>query len=121
MLQNQAHHLLSSESKVTGRNGGHLTPGLYTRFHELSVLHGVDEAAKSIAIEHYTVSSIIMIIKDQGWESAVDLVSGGHVQLVFTNGELEEIELDLKVAEKSGVPGLEDIKFLDAEVAKEVR
>lgn len=88
--------------------------------HKLTSLYGGKEAAKSPALERYTVSSIVKLIKDNGWESDVDLVAGGHLHLIFTESELRDTELDLQAAEKAGVPGIEAIELLDAEVVKKV-
>lgn len=89
--------------------------------HELSQLYGSEEATKSVALERYTVASIVKIIKDNGWEADVDLVAGGHLSLVFTQGELRDIELDLNAAEKAGVEGVETVELLDPQYVEEVR
>lgn len=104
-----------------GRNGGHLTPGLYDRMHRLTTQYGSKEAAKSPALERHTVLSIIKIIKDHGWEADVDLVEGGRLEAVFTKQESEDLERDIKAAEEAGVEGVDAIKWLDADEVKEVR
>lgn len=117
-------HILSvvlTSRHPSGRNGGHLTPGLYGRMHELTALYGPKEAAKSPALERHTVLSIVQIIKDHGWESDVDLVEGGRLEAVFTKQEFEDIERDIKAAEEAGVEGVEAIKWLDADEVKEVQ
>ncbi|KAG8888998.1 hypothetical protein FRB98_006262 [Tulasnella sp. 332] len=104
---------------ATGRNGGHLTASLYSRMHELSQLYGAEEAKKAFALESYTVTSIVKIIKENGWEQDVDLVAGGHLSLVFTQAELDSIELDIHAAEKAGVQGVETVELLDAQYVEQ--
>lgn len=120
-----AEHIRASENGtlmhyLLGRNGGHLTAGLYGRMHELSELYGAEEAKKSFELERYTVASIVKIIKDNGWEEDVDLIAGGHLALVFTQTELREIELDLDAAKKAGVSGVETVELLDAQYVENV-
>ncbi|KAG9047888.1 hypothetical protein FS837_001279 [Tulasnella sp. UAMH 9824] len=90
--------------------------------HYLTVKYGAEEAAKSPALEEYTVSEILRIIKENGWESSVDLVECRRINLVFDERELGGIECDIAAARRAKVSEIENVEFLKAEqVEKEYR
>ncbi|KAL5530927.1 hypothetical protein ACEPAG_3803 [Sanghuangporus baumii] len=90
-------------SGATGRNGGYLTPAVHQDLNHFSKAMGIEEAKKQSALEHHTVNSIIKIIKENNIKEAVDLVSGGHIQLLFTEQEIEGSHADYELAKKSGM------------------
>jgi hypothetical protein len=67
-----------------GRNGGHLTPYAFQHFRAKEAALGSEEAKKGILLEHYTVDALLKIIRENGLEDQVDLVSGGHLSLYET-------------------------------------
>ncbi|KAG8904411.1 hypothetical protein FRC00_013989 [Tulasnella sp. 408] len=81
----------------------------------LTVTYGAEEAAKSPAIEEYTVSEILRIIKENRWESGVDLVECRRINLVFNERELGGIESDIAAAKRAKVSGIENVEFLTAD------
>jgi hypothetical protein len=44
----------------------------------------------------------VRIIKENRWEADVDLVAGGHAQILLAQGELDEVRLDIEAARASG-------------------
>ncbi|KAG8894559.1 hypothetical protein FRC01_012892, partial [Tulasnella sp. 417] len=102
-------------SGATGRNGGQLVAGRFSKMHGLVEKYGAEEAAKSLAIEEYTVSKILRIIGENGWESAVDLVECRRINLVFNEHELTGIERDIAAARRAKVSGADNVEFLTAE------
>ncbi|KAG8909555.1 hypothetical protein FRC00_009884, partial [Tulasnella sp. 408] len=98
-----------------GRNGGHLVAKKSDRMHALVSKYGPEEAVKSPAIEEHTVSEILKIVKENGWESAVDLVECRRVDLVFNAPELAAIEKDIAAARSAKVEGIDDVEFLTVE------
>lgn len=103
-----------------GRNGGHLVAKKSDRMHALVDKYGPEEAVKSPAIEEHTVSEILKIIKENGWESAVDLVQCRRVDLVFNGPELAAIEKDIAAARSAKVEGIDDVEFLTVEQVEKV-
>ena len=87
---------------LKGRNGGHLTPAGFLDFKMREKLMGAKEALKQYALEAHSVREIINIIKGNNLEEKVDLVSGGHLDLIFTETELTEAKLDFEAAKAAG-------------------
>ncbi|KAH0836901.1 FAD dependent oxidoreductase-domain-containing protein [Lanmaoa asiatica] len=87
---------------ATGRNGGHLTPAAFSNFHARAAEYGPEEAKRSYALEAHTASSLVRFIQDHGWTHDVDLVHGGHIDLLFSDQEVEEARRDRKAAEDAG-------------------
>ncbi|KAI5119667.1 hypothetical protein M0805_007758 [Coniferiporia weirii] len=101
-------------SGATGRNGGHLTAGVFLDLgrHEKSM--GLAEALKHYALEQHTSHSILQIIRENGLEDAVDLVSGGHIDILITDQEVEDGHADFELAKNSGV-NLDNVKWFSKE------
>ncbi|KAG8962478.1 hypothetical protein FRC05_005323 [Tulasnella sp. 425] len=106
------------EARDFCRNGGHLVAKSFDRMHSLTEKYGAEEAAKSPAIEAHTVSEILKIVKENGWESAVDLVKCRRIDLIFDASELAGIERDIAAAKSAKVDGVEDVEFLTTEQAE---
>lgn len=87
-----------------GRNGGHLTPAAFSDFHARVTKYGPEEAKRSYALEAHTSSSLVRLIQDHGWADDVDLVHGGHIDLLFTDQEVEEAQRDREAAADAGWP-----------------
>ncbi|KZT07172.1 FAD dependent oxidoreductase [Laetiporus sulphureus 93-53] len=99
-------------SGATGRNGGHLTPAVFSGFKQLAASFGTDDALRAFALEHHTASSILQIIKDHTLESAVDLVEGGHVDLMFSPEEVADVQADYDAAKLAGID-LSNVEWMD--------
>lgn len=80
---------------------------------------GVDEAKKQYALEQHTVQVLLQIIRDHNLEGVVDLVSGGHYDMLFTDKEIKEVHADLALAKESGLH-VSDIKYFSKEEMSEV-
>ncbi|KAG6335811.1 hypothetical protein ID866_3269 [Astraeus odoratus] len=102
-----------------GRNGGHLTAISFSGFSEREKEHGVDEALRSCALENYTVSAVVKLIEENDWSKDVDWVNGGHVSLLFPEGELERTRTDYERAKVAGL-NLDDVYWLTQEKVEEV-
>ncbi|KAG6916229.1 hypothetical protein DXG01_007812 [Tephrocybe rancida] len=101
-------------SGATGRNGGHMTAVPFKEFVEREQKYGREQAKKSYALENYTTSELVKIIKGQGWEDTVDLVSSEHVRLLMTNLEVEQAKQDFAAARAAGLD-LTEVGWLSSE------
>lgn len=89
--------------RISGRNGGHLTPVVFRNFQSYETGHGKDEALRAIALEHHTVSEIVKIIRENGKDEDLDLVQGDHMDLYITKEEEDTMEQDYTAAKEAGV------------------
>ncbi|KAJ3517283.1 hypothetical protein NLJ89_g596 [Agrocybe chaxingu] len=90
-------------SGATGRNGGHLTPAVFSGFREQERAHGTDEARRSYHIERHTANTLLKFVKDNGLESDVDLFEGGHLGVFRSADEEASGKADWEAARKAGV------------------
>lgn len=104
-----------------GRNGGHLTANIFGRMHDLAEQHGAEQARRVPKLEAYTVSKIVKLIHEHGWERDVDFVEGGRVELIFSDAEKAECDLDMVAARRIGVPVNEQVTLLNAVDTEKVR
>lgn len=102
-----------------GRNGGHLTPGLFLDFSSHVKDMGTSEGLKQYALERHSVTDILRIIKENGLEETVDLVSGGHIDLMFSEEELEVAQEDFRLAQEAGAD-LSEAQWFTAEEMEKV-
>lgn len=102
-----------------GRNGGHLTPGLFLDFSGHVKDMGISEGLKQYALERHSVADILRIIKENGLEETVDLVSGGHIDLMFTEEELKAAQEDFRLAQEAGA-NLSEAQWFTAEEMEKV-
>ncbi|KAJ7736535.1 FAD dependent oxidoreductase-domain-containing protein [Mycena maculata] len=89
-------------SGATGRNGGNLTPYEFSGFRKAEALFGRAAALKYYAIEHYSATEMARIARAGGWADAVDLVEGGHMDVILTPERLHELEADFATALAAG-------------------
>ena len=80
---------------------------------------GLKEALKQYALEKHTADELTSFIKENNLESAVDLVTGGHIDLIFTEQELELAKGDFRLANAAGAD-LTDAEWLSSEEMKKV-
>ncbi|KAF7985817.1 hypothetical protein HWV62_476 [Athelia sp. TMB] len=90
-------------SGATGRNGGHLTPATFKHFQGLQEMHGTKQALRALALEDYTVSSLLKIIDTEGLADKINLAAWGHNYLLLSETEVAEARADLKAAQAAGV------------------
>lgn len=88
---------------AAGRNGGHLTPAVFLDFAHREQLYGSEEAAKTYAIEHYTTTALIDIIKMENLEAIVDFVSSSRLALLMTEEEIRNAHHDYAAAQAAGI------------------
>ena len=88
---------------------------------ELSDLYGSSEAVRNFAIERHTVDDIIKLVHEHGWEKDVSLVEGGHLVLLLTQKEVDDVILDIELAKKAGVEGIDAVKVIPKEEVVQVR
>ncbi|KAF8609861.1 FAD dependent oxidoreductase [Ceratobasidium sp. AG-I] len=106
-------------SGATGRNGGHLTAATIHDFQERVKAHGLDDALRAVALEKYTVASILQFLDKQPDASKeVELVKGGHVSLLFTPDEIEAARGDMAAATEAGMD-LAGVEWLEPEDTKQ--
>ncbi|KAF7308157.1 DAO domain-containing protein [Mycena chlorophos] len=89
-------------SGATGRNGGNLTPYEFQHFSALQQRFGREDALRHYAIEHYSATEIVRIAREAGWADDVDVVEGGHMDLITAEEELAGLQQDAAAAEAAG-------------------
>ncbi|KAJ7181107.1 FAD dependent oxidoreductase-domain-containing protein [Mycena filopes] len=89
-------------SGATGRNGGNLTPYEFGGFRKVEARFGREDALRHYAIEHYSATEMARIARTAGWDEAVDLVEGGHMDVVLTEELLKEGRADFEAALAAG-------------------
>lgn len=98
------------------RNGGHLAAHVATGYSRFCQLYGPEEAKRCFEIEQHTASTIVSIIKENGWEKDVDLVEGGRNHLFLSEQELLDQKSDWEKSGKSDDSG----QWFTAEETEEV-
>ncbi|KAJ6480957.1 FAD dependent oxidoreductase-domain-containing protein [Mycena sanguinolenta] len=89
-------------SGATGRNGGNLTPYEFFSFQKIQSLFGHEAALQFYAVEDYSVAEMVRIAREGGWADEVDLVEGGHINVMLTDSELSELQADFAGAIAAG-------------------
>ncbi|KAF5381711.1 hypothetical protein D9615_005571 [Tricholomella constricta] len=105
-------------SGATGRNGGHLTPVVFSHFSDRAKTYGTEEAKKIYALEHYTADELLKIIEAQGLQTIVDLVASDHIGLLVTEKEVQDAKVDFDAAESAGV-NVNDVTWLSKAEVKQ--
>jgi hypothetical protein len=105
---------------LSGRNGGHLTAATYKHFHKLYQTYGREQTLRSLAIENYTVSSLLDIINSENLAEAIDLFELGHIDLLLTDMEVHNAKADFEGAKAAGVD-VDRVEWLSKEAMDEVR
>ncbi|KAF7370159.1 FAD dependent oxidoreductase [Mycena sanguinolenta] len=101
-------------SGATGRNGGNLTPVSFAGFRKVETLFGRVSALRHYAIEHYSASEMVRIAREAAWAGAVDLVEGGHIDVMLTQEQLAEFTADFAAAVHAG-KNVNDVSWLSRE------
>ncbi|KAJ7694589.1 FAD dependent oxidoreductase [Mycena rosella] len=84
------------------RNGGNLTPYEFLEFRKVEAQFGREAAMRYYAMEHYTSTEMARIARAGGWADAVDLVEGGHMDVMLTEARLAEVRADFDAAIAAG-------------------
>jgi hypothetical protein len=92
-----------------GRNGGHLTAAVHEGFVAREKLFGRDDALREIALEQYNIVELLKVITEASQATETDVVSGGHVELLFTEAEYLNSRADFLAAQEAGV----DVRFVE--------
>ncbi|KAG6916230.1 hypothetical protein DXG01_007813 [Tephrocybe rancida] len=100
-------------SGATGRNGGHLTAEIFDNFVFRQSRYGAEEAKKAHKLEIHTERDLVSLIKAEGWEDLVDLVSSHRVGLLRTEKEIEVTKADYDAAKAAGADLIEDVEWLN--------
>ena len=82
--------------------------------------HGAEDALRGLALERHTVDAILEVLRTHGRENFVDLVSGGHTDMYFTEGELASAKADFAAAQEAGAP-LDDVEWVSEDEIFQVR
>ncbi|PVG03141.1 FAD dependent oxidoreductase [Serendipita vermifera] len=105
-------------SGATGRNGGHLTASTCHNFTKYSARYDLEEVKRCFAIEKHTVSSLLNLIEESGWAKDVDLIEGGHNELLASSDEVDEGKADWRKAVDAGIIKENDVTWFTPEEAK---
>ncbi|KAJ6614137.1 FAD dependent oxidoreductase-domain-containing protein [Mycena sp. CBHHK59/15] len=93
-------------SGITGcrprRNGGNLTPYEFLGFRKVQAMFGSEQAIRYYNLEHYTATEMDKIARTQGWVETVDLVEGGHMDVMLTDARVKEVRADFDAAVAAG-------------------
>ncbi|KAG6856518.1 hypothetical protein H0H87_003606 [Tephrocybe sp. NHM501043] len=99
-------------SGATGRNGGHLTAEIFDNFVFRESRYGAEEAKKAHKLEIHTEHELVDLIKAEGWESLVDLVSNHRVGLLQTDKEYQSTKADYDAAKAAKADLIERVEWL---------
>ncbi|KAG6875921.1 hypothetical protein C0993_006796, partial [Termitomyces sp. T159_Od127] len=103
-----------------GRNGGHLTAEIFDNFVFREMNYGSEEAKKAYKLEIHTESELVQLIKAQGWEEIVDLVSNHRLGLLVNEKEIRVTKADYEAAKAAQADLIENVQWLtEAEVLTE--
>jgi hypothetical protein len=120
------------------RNGGHLTASWFRNYSRLSKLYDPEEVKRCFALERHTVSTLLDLIEAKGWTEHIDLVDGGHSQLIlsaiswddidfllidaifFSEKESLEASEDYEKAKEAGIVSKDQVKWFTPEEAQKV-
>ncbi|KAG2029914.1 hypothetical protein BDR03DRAFT_825229, partial [Suillus americanus] len=97
-----------------GRNGGHLTPTAFLEFAQRQALFDTVEAIKSYELQQHTASLLVKIIEEKDWASDIDLIEGGHINILFTDKEERDAHKDCYMARQARLD-LDGIEWLPKE------
>lgn len=92
-----------------GRNGGHLSANVHEGFSDREKIYGTDDAIREVALQHHNVSELLKVIRDNEKDTDLDVVAGGHLELFFTEKELEDAKADFLAAQAAGV----DVRYVE--------
>lgn len=81
---------------------------------------GLTEAKKQYALEQHTAEHITSIVDSGRWSDDVDLVNGGHVQMLVTDEEVDETRADYEAAADAGLK-LASVSWISKEEMLKVR
>ncbi|KAG6834925.1 hypothetical protein H0H93_006318 [Arthromyces matolae] len=109
------------EARDFWRNGGHLTAETFDGFAFRQSKYGPEEAKKAHKLEIHTERALVGLIKKEGWEHIVDLVSNYRVGLMLNDNETREIKADYDAAKKANADLIEEVEWLTEEEVLKVR
>ncbi|KAJ7923511.1 hypothetical protein B0H13DRAFT_2316455 [Mycena leptocephala] len=75
---------------------------IFAGFSKVEALFGREVALRHYAIEHYSATEMARIARAAGWADTVDLVEGGHVDVMLTEKRIAEMTADFAVAVAAG-------------------
>ncbi|KAG6889551.1 hypothetical protein C0995_016678 [Termitomyces sp. Mi166 len=102
-------------SGATGRNGGHLTAEIFDNFVLRESNYGSEEAKKAHKLEIHTERELVRLIKAEGWEEIVDLVSNHRVGLLVNEHEIRVTKADYEAAKAAQADLVENVEWLTEE------
>ncbi|KAJ6592222.1 FAD dependent oxidoreductase-domain-containing protein [Mycena vulgaris] len=85
-----------------GRNGGNLTPLEFYKFRTFEARLGREAALRHYEMENYTATEMTRIARTAGWADAVELVEGGHMDVMLTEARLAHLRADFDAAVAAG-------------------
>ena len=86
-----------------------MTAIVHEGFDAREKLFGRDDAVREVALQQYNVAELLNVIKDAGLSAELDVVSGGHVELFFTEKEQTRSKTDFIAARDAGV----DVRYVE--------
>lgn len=92
---------------------------MFSDFSHRELHYGTAEAKKIYAIEHYTTTELLRIMKSENLDTLVDLVGSDHIGLLLTEEEVKDAKQDFDAAIAAGVD-LEDVAWLSKEAVERV-
>lgn len=111
---------ISANPLLAGRNGGHLIAGVLGDFRQRVELYGKDDALRSIAIENYTVSTILRLVDKYDLAPAIELQHGGFFWVFDSADERHTIEAEWNAVIEAG-GDLPDLCVYEASWMEKVR
>ncbi|KAL0485073.1 oxidoreductase [Acrasis kona] len=102
-------------SGATGRNGGHLWPGLADSFADSVENYGAEKTKELFNFSMETKSYIEKFITDNNLQDDCCLDVNGSLYVATTPSEIEQLEKDFAIMKECGVLNQTDIQLWDAE------
>src|SRR5215469_11344516 len=89
-------------------------------FTSRKIKYGAEEAKRAFALEHHNIEALLKIIKAEGWEDSIDLVSSLRVNIVGSEVESRDAKTDFDDAIAAGME-LDNVEWLTKEDVQTVR
>ena len=100
--------------ELLGRNGGHLTPAVFSGFVSRQARYGAEEAKKAYDLENHTTDELVKIIEAERLADLIDFVYSQHIFAFVTEQEEQAALKDFAAAKSAGV-NLENVQWKNKE------
>lgn len=89
-----------------------MTAEIFDNFVFREMKYGSEEAKKAHRLEIHTENELIQLIKAEGWEELVDLVSNHRIGLLMNEKEIRVAKADYEAAKAAQADLIESVEWL---------